>query len=141
MKCFQFGLPNLEELTLHLHTFKVRQDELVMTLKQEVKTVTRTMTLRHKPLKIFTQEVTEERSSEIWQEHENFMCLLGLFPRLEKVDLHTQDDKVPGVLYPSNFAFLRAGNNVHHAHKTGLLSTATEFEGPSHRPDRVWQGA
>lgn len=100
--------PNLVELTLGLGSLRVGQEELVVSTVRKSRIVTKTITRHHKPPSTYSLNVVDEVKSEEWQEHRNIFCILGRFTRLQRLDVRV--DKVPGVLYLSNFAFLRAGN-------------------------------
>lgn len=102
--------PNLVELSLNLglSTLRVGQEELVVSTSQEVRTATRAVTRRHKPPSTYTETWTEEVKTEVWQEHKNTFRVLGQLSRLERLEVRM--DKLPEVLYPSNFEFLRVSN-------------------------------
>ncbi|KAG0375261.1 hypothetical protein BGX24_009329 [Mortierella sp. AD032] len=107
--------PNLEELSLHLSTLRVGQEELIVTTREEIRTVTRTTTRRRNPPSTYIETWTEEVKTEEWHGHKNIFCLLGRLAWLKRLYVHVED--VPGVLYPSHFAFL--GERRHDRNRDG----------------------
>jgi len=98
--------PNLLELSLYVGKLRVGQEELIVSTSRMPRTLTKTVARRKLPS---TYTVTEEIRTESWKEHKNLIRMLGRFMRLERLSMYV--DKVPGVLYPSNFAFLWAGSH------------------------------
>ncbi|KAK3815538.1 MAG: hypothetical protein J3R72DRAFT_498201 [Linnemannia gamsii] len=107
--------PNLEELSLHLSTLRVGQEELIVTTREEIRTVTRTTTRRRNPPSTYIETWTEEVKTEEWLGHKNIFCLLGRLAWLKRLNVHVED--VPGILYPSHFAFL--GERRHDRNRDG----------------------
>ncbi|KAF9347735.1 hypothetical protein BGX26_000804 [Mortierella sp. AD094] len=100
--------PNLEELYLNLGTLRVGQEEMIVKTNEAHRTVKWTLIRRYKR-STYTERLKEENMSCVWQEHKNVFRMLGQLRRLEKLEVRV--DTVPGVLYPSHFAFLRDSNN------------------------------
>lgn len=93
--------PNLEQLTLHLNTLWVGQEYQVEGTATEL----RTWTGRDHRTHSWNQLV----KVLVWQESIQVFQKLGRLNRLERLIVHVK--KVPGVLCPSDFAFLRGAGN------------------------------
>lgn len=100
--------PNLDQLTLHLKDLWVGQD---IQFEQTTKEF-RTRTFKHYfkgQLSSYTYSGYEDIKTTVWKESTNAFRMLGRLKRLERLFVNV--DKVPGVLCPSHFAFLRGVGN------------------------------
>ncbi|KAG0088468.1 hypothetical protein BGZ93_010388 [Podila epicladia] len=93
--------PNLEQLTLHLNTLWVGQERQIESTRKELRTWTGPDNCTHSWHQVVTVLV--------WQESIQVFQRLGRLNRLERLIVHVKS--VPGVLCPSDFAFLRGAGN------------------------------
>jgi len=98
----------LDQLTLHLNDLWVGQDIQFEQTTREFRT--RTIENYFKgQLSSYTYNGYEDIKTTVWKESTNAFRMLGRLKRLERLIVNV--DKVPGVLCPSHFAFLRGVGN------------------------------
>ncbi|KFH73022.1 hypothetical protein MVEG_00247 [Podila verticillata NRRL 6337] len=98
------AFPNLDQLTLHLDALWVGQEIQIEHTTRELRTMTFENNFKGQ-LSSYTRSWHEDVKTKVWQESPNALRMLGRLSRLERLIVYV--NKVPGVLCPSHFAFLR----------------------------------
>ncbi|KAF9370469.1 hypothetical protein CPC16_003693 [Podila verticillata] len=98
------AFPNLDQLTLHLDALWVGQEIQIEHTTRELRTMTFENNFKGQ-LSSYTRSWHEDVKTKVWQGSPNALRMLGRLSRLERLIVYV--NKVPGVLCPSHFAFLR----------------------------------
>ncbi|KAF8929516.1 hypothetical protein BGZ52_002129, partial [Haplosporangium bisporale] len=98
------AFPNLDQLTLHLDALWVGQEIQIEHTTRELRTMTFENNFKGQ-LSSYTRSWHKDVKTKVWQESPNALRMLGRLSRLERLIVYV--NKVPGVLCPSHFAFLR----------------------------------
>ncbi|KAG0351239.1 hypothetical protein BG005_009297 [Podila minutissima] len=130
--------PSVEHLTLHLSELKVRQADKATRVTYEKYTETvsrwRPRAPKHRCMS-WTHEAQRAIHTKYWMTHESTLEALGGLSRLETLVLRCA--KVPGVLCPKDFEFLRTAG-AGRGGGGGRSSSGGDIEGVNAVDDRVF---